>query len=398
MKEGSWFKLANFLKVFKYMGGFPLVLDPNNPTNVEDDSKLNLFYPCFFFVVFITLGIYTLTEYYIAYGFGVEGYLNMADYLNISLFEVIMIHATLSGSALLSMFAFALLVGKRKAICTVYKDVFKISQEIKKQGITVVRTSIFGNPVAILWFASGPLCIFTGSVFYAWASLRGYQEVTEPQNLPPWRNWLLASGVCLYTTWSISNPMVASISVICMDVLYSTSDCLRGLTKVIIQMDEIGLPTLNTGLKICHLAKDISTNMACFYLFMFAYFLLGGLTYTYGAFDIVFANPTFSSILMSAAFICFASIWFIFMCMLSAAGNNLRNAKDSLQEAMETHFLNSNTPSNGKIEKFKDALMRRLDKLAITPYNLFEVGNVSVLGVFATLITYLIIILQFRAT
>ncbi len=386
-----------FLKMFRYAGGFPLVLDPCKPTNVEKDSKLRLFYPCLFFFCLILLGIYILTEYYFSYGFGAEGYSNMAKYLNISLFAVILIHTILSGTAMLSLIGFALLVAKRKIVCAIYKDIFDISKEIEEEGIPAVKSSIFSKPVTLAWFASGPAFILTGSILYTWGTLKGYQKVTEPLNIPSWRNWLLAVAVFLYTTFNICNPMVASISIVSMDVLSNTADCLNGLANAIIETNCISLHTLNIGLDICKMAQDINTKMASLYLFMFSYFLLGGLVYTYGGLDIVFANPSVLSILLSIAFMCFASVWFSFMCMLSAAGNDLRNAKEYLQDTLETHFLSSKVPSNKKIVQFQDALMRRLDKLAITPYNLFEVGNVSVLGVFATLITYLIIVLQFRA-
>ncbi len=46
----------------------------------------------------------------------------------------------------------------------------------------------------------------------------------------------------------------------------------------------------------------------------------------------------------------------------------------------------------------RDVLLLRLRSLRISPCNLFEVSNSDLLGTFATIATYLIVLLQFRAS
>ncbi len=44
----------------------------------------------------------------------------------------------------------------------------------------------------------------------------------------------------------------------------------------------------------------------------------------------------------------------------------------------------------------RDVLARRLGDIGISPYGLFKVSSSTLLGVKATLVTYLIVLLQFR--
>ncbi len=46
----------------------------------------------------------------------------------------------------------------------------------------------------------------------------------------------------------------------------------------------------------------------------------------------------------------------------------------------------------------RDELLNCLDRACISPYNYFVINNASLLSMFASVITYLIVLLQFRAS
>ncbi len=387
--------LPNAIKVFKAYGGLPFALDPCSPTTVHEDSKLRLLRPCLTYLAYIASAAYIQTEYNMAYGYGEEGNTNMAMYLEIPEFEVYLISVVLLVSVILTTLAFIILVVQRKGICSIYHDVFELTSMVKENG-AVMETGKIGSLTVCFWYTSSAILMAVGCLTYTWANLRGYQKATDQLEIQPWRQWFYAFIVFLYTIGIFSHPLMGVINALPMDIVHSMVDCLNGLTSIIIKDGIIDQQILNVGIRICKLGKDMNKTFSIFFLYSFGYFLTGGLVYMYGAIDIAMVSSDYPSMLVCISFLCFASLWYQFMFMVSFTANKVKDSKEALQEALENLFLASKIRRDDKIIECKDILMRRLNKMAISPCNYFEVGNVSVLGVFATLITYLIIALQFR--
>ncbi len=78
------------------------------------------------------------------------------------------------------------------------------------------------------------------------------------------------------------------------------------------------------------------------------------------------------------------------------SGYLLKVHKKSAKQSMEDFFLIRGKKSND-LDYKRDVLSGRIDDVSVTPYGLFEVSRSNLLGVKATLMTYIIVLLQFRA-
>ncbi len=390
------FSLPVFLNIFKWFGGLPFALDATKPTTVEEDSKLNLFRPCLMYVAYLALAIFTIIEHGVAYGPGEEGNAKLAETLHISQFEVMLININMVLSILLATIAFVLLVAKRKSVCTLYQKIHLLTLKVKARG-AIFKSGKLGHPKLVLWLLIALSSTLIGCGLYSWANMEGYKKVTKERSIPQWRCWLYGITVFISSICSIANPMLACVCMFAMDPVNSMSDCLNGLSDIMSSSFSLKNDCLKIGLDVCDMAKDLNEKLSMYYIYLFFNFMAAGLMYTYGSLDIIFTSPETLSMMLSAAFMCYALVWVYFMYIISESGNDLKIAKENVLHALDNHFVEASDKDAQMTIYYKDLLAKRLDKMIISPYNYFEIGNNSLLGVFTTLITYLIIILQFRA-
>ena len=155
---------------------------------------------------------------------------------------------------------------------------------------------------------------------------------------------------------------------------------------------------LALGRYLCCLVKQADKALAPYLQFVHMYFLLAGVSYTFGALDIVFhaSQAKVPAIFIAISFTVSAFVCYFLLWLISHAGNKLRLAKEETKEALEDLYVHRSRTMKDEDKIEIDVLLGRIESVKIAPYNYFEVANSNLVGVVATVVTYIIVLLQFN--
>ncbi len=395
------------VKLYKYSGGFPISLVPTAPTTVEQDSKIQWLRPLIFGILMSATYALIIYETYDIYGFVPDSIDNLAQGYGTSTFQVYLIYSISLYVGSAGAISFALFIWKRRDLSSLYGKVFQMEQGIGISGMTKSLVCGLGDARLLLMFMVCGVFSFIGSLLYSYVSYEACRSYSQDAPMT-WMRWTYIVALDLDRIWTLCNPMVSSVHIICMDFAVALTDMIEQWKQSVENSMSVTDKDFKIkfekhllfGRYICNLADEANRVMAPFYLMSYGYFLLGGVMYCYGAFDIVFSieNVKGHTALLSFTFVIFAFVWFYGLGVISSLGDNLYCQRDAAIKALDDVIMDCKQDRLGEsLTNSWSGVTRQLANVKISPYNYFELRNSTFLGMVTTIVTYLIIVLQFRA-
>ncbi len=202
--------------------------------------------------------------------------------------------------------------------------------------------------------------------------------------------------------------MITSVVMMCLDVLAALGDIYKAWTEFMNYLSvnsnmsqDILIEQIHLGREMYNIIKKTNATLSPFIVTFYTYFLFGGILYLYGTFDILFTegNLKVQAMMLSCAFGIFAIIWFYALAMLSHVGERLHEEVEEAKDSFDDLFMDHCDESMSiTLKNGWTGTRSRLEKVSISPYGYFEVHNSGLLATVATVLTYFIIVLQFRAS
>ncbi len=387
--------IPNHLKLSRVLGGFPLAIDPSSPKRVDADSRLRLAMPTVLFVVFSGLQVQMVLELSRKFGMGLDSVRTIALLFGISTLDVVILMATGSWAFLCYLVGFATFVVKRRSICQLYAD-------ISASGI---RTQRKEKNLVLLTLALEVVMVVLGSCLFSAAVLCLYQKVASDGTVT-YQDWLFAVSYGAANLLYITNPMFQSMIELSWDVLLAMTEAFLRWTassgNLVAGRKHFRnrlASHVNLGRRLCVLVEQVEDTLAPFFLFDYVYFLIAGVAYTFGGFDILYngSKSSTSAILLECGFFLYASACFYLLWLVSHVGDGLKRAKERAKQALEDCYVEVCHALDEKEKLEVNILLGRIDSVKIAPYNYFEVANSHLMGVVAAVVTYIIVMLQFNA-
>ncbi len=397
--------LPNFLKLHRELGGFPLSLDPSNPTTVEKDSQLKLSRTAVISLASAAIYVFVYWQAHRSYGLSLDLYEVFAEAFGTSVFQIYMVTLLSWMVITASIISVSMYIYKRKEICEIYGDIYAMYRRIGMSQIKNVG-GCFGAKKAILWATCCCLSFAFGWPLYTWACHLAYAD-SRPDDASTWSGLALVVVLGFDRCWCLCNPMIASIVIISLDVMAALGDMFQAWTEL---MGDLNTTTkvpqkvlkehIMLGRATCGLVKKANDVMSPLIMLFYVYFLFGGILYMYGACDILFSEGKikFQALIISCVFVIFGLIWFYAIALYSHGGQSLldriEEARDSFNNMFLDHYEDdmSITLRNGW-----KCVTDQLASTCLSPYGYFQVRNSGLLAMTTTVLTYLIIVLQFRA-
>ncbi len=387
--------LPNHLKLTRWLGGFPLAIDPSNPREIDADAQLRLGRPAILLTLFLGLQVQSMLEFYRKFGSGLAGVKLVASAYGLSTLDVIILMALCSWACLCFLVGFATFVAKRRPICKLYKDISVCGIKTVRKETSLV-TFIVGIETMMGIIGS---CLFSASTFCA------YQEIAGSGKLKL-QDWVFIVSIGPANLLYITNPMFQGMVEVPWDTMLAMTEAFQKWTSALgstcakrkLVKEELA-QHVSLGRRLCSLVQQTEDTLAPFFLFDYAYFLIAGVMYTFGGFDIIFHGSKASTpaFLLSAGLFLYASQCFFLLWTVSWKGSGLQRAKERAREALEDLYTETCHGLDERERLGMEVLLRRVDAAKISPHGFFEVSNSLLIGVTATVVTYIIVLLQFNA-
>ncbi len=403
MRRGP-ISLAKLFAFYKMCGGFPLHLVPTKATTVDRDSRVLCLRPLVAGLLMMVTYAFVLYETCNIYAFAPAEFINnLAKGLGTSTFLVYVLYCISIYILVIGFVSYILILWRRKRICAFYASYSHLEKFVGEK-----RTDYaLGEPTLITWLFSCMVLVTIGCVMYSVVCYKACMDFTHGEPMT-WVRWIYIFTLALERLWTLNNPMVISVSILCMDYVLALRDLLsqwkHALEKLSV-FDKDFKNKFKTHLKfggdLCILAEEANVTMAPFNLLSYVYFFVGGVMYFYGAFDIVFSTDKIKeqAALLSVTYATFAVAWFYGFAMTANMGDDVYDQRDAVVRTLDMIVLECQEGDlNDNLVYGLNGLIRQLNNIKIAPYNYFEVRNSTFIAMMATVATYLIIVLQFRAS
>ena len=157
---------------------------------------------------------------------------------------------------------------------------------------------------------------------------------------------------------------------------------------------------IDVGLNLSRLLNDLNKLTSLFLFIFFIEALTIGAIFMYGEFGILFSKVTTYKIVTTLIFTTFSAVHLLALLYICLAGQELQNSMlDVVNELEEIlAYLAKENMEDIKIIPDLSLLVKKLNRgRPITPYSYFAVNNATLVKSYATLVTYVIVLLQFKS-
>ncbi len=286
-------------------------------------------------------------------------------------------------------------------------------------GAMAIVNSQFGRNQLKRSQARGVLLSASASLAMAWASHRFFSRSAGVGGRD-WLFWgavvgsavqlfLTASSPFIYgpgmlfyqTIWTLAKILDGwseKVEKLCVEVDGREGERRKGVDAEKFQLDASVAKLTNACLRICRMAENFNENYSFIMTVLYGYFLVVGSLYSYGAFSpLVTPSNFFRAVYWLINFL-LVLVHLEAVVKFSHVGQELIDARlrarRALEDAVRLNFDRLSIPAKGDAA----ILLKRLeDCVKISPFNCFELSHGNLLGMGATCITYMIVLLQFRA-
>ncbi len=156
---------------------------------------------------------------------------------------------------------------------------------------------------------------------------------------------------------------------------------------------------MSIGNEYCELVSLANKTLSPFIVVMYMYFLAGGVMYAYGGFGLAMQNSKgLIPLLLCTAALALTLIFCASMWILSLMGNRFAEKRDTLRATLGQILSQACSDSDNGMKFEVQECLNRLEQAKISPYGYFEITNSNFLGMIATNVTYIIVLLQFKGT
>jgi len=388
------------LTKLRWFGGFPLGLE-----TLSVDIWRPLMIPAFF------LASEIICSYNLFVMVGGNNYLEslneFSEAFNLPTTDMFM-HFMFTVLATLVSFAFFILFAlKRKGICKIYMMISDLPQllqmsefQFKKK---TLRVTILLSVATILALINGTITSFVNSAY------GGKMEEFTGRKPGAFQWFSLGMYSCSVVVWAI-NPLVIGALVLYADISYSLIQLLHAWkTKIETSheawMAKMRMTNVNSLIleakHFCKFASLVNEALAPIIFLLHAHFLILGILTTYGAAGIFFKNlgddPNGERSaplpgLLSVAFFFAAPINIAAIEILGTLGTHIMLAANDSATALED-AMDQMSCCLGAV-----AAARLREACKIKPYQAFEVSNGNNVAILSSLLTFMVVMLQFRVS
>ena len=171
------------------------------------------------------------------------------------------------------------------------------------------------------------------------------------------------------------------------------------LSKQVEEEDEDKLKKATEQLqRLCEIQLEVNNALNPLLLTLFSMVLILSTLMCYGFYGILFAKISILRVVMTLQHLFNNIMHFNIVWGLCHTGENLRSSIGNARKSMENYVMENNEIFEDE-STVKDVLelQRRLDvNNVFSAYNFFQINHSTVLGLSATVLTYLIVLLQFK--
>ena len=141
------------------------------------------------------------------------------------------------------------------------------------------------------------------------------------------------------------------------------------------------------------LLRDLNTILSPFLILVFFLALSNGTMLQYGMFGILFNELTAMRASLTLQFLGVSTAFIAIVWMLANIGQRLQDSIVKTCDALEDFSMENENAT--KVQKIRQRLLR---DGVVSPSSFFNVNHAGYLGMIGTIITYLIVLLQFRVS
>ncbi len=400
--------LPGILKMFRALGGFPIDMDPCDPTNMVKSDGIIVVRPLLmvlaFLIPFLINWIQLRSKFgkWMALG-------EMAEVMGVLREDVMMPVLFFCFNILFSLSFLVLFISKRRVIIKLYCHASALNGKIFFPTVQTVRGKglMWASYIAYNYvFITGAALCYSSMMYHT------FMEISNGSlSGLDWAS-IVASGI---SGSFIASPLTCSAIMMWIDILVFLADiCVQWEFSLLMRQDKAKKNSskeeapfnwsqeLHSQLLItkefCELADFAHEALTPFILLTYIFFLTGGVMYSYGSlgFFVTTTNGTIPLLLclgnMLLTSLFYASLW-----IGSFVGTHLKEKKNCIRRRLH-HFLSCSYYDVDDRTKFETKeLLSRLEGVKFSPYGYFEVCNSNFLTVMATNATYIIVLLQFKA-
>ncbi len=173
---------------------------------------------------------------------------------------------------------------------------------------------------------------------------------------------------------------------------------------------------LKLSRKLLVVVEKTNSSLSPFLFCTYVYFLVAGVSFSYMGLAVALTFEHRAGLFLAIGINIYSLMAFWYMWTTSSLGEGMENSKKKARYGKITagtivlpHCTNQTLPRRSALFELsigcgldedtrdkRNDLMESLDNAKISPYNYFVVDNANLLGMFASVITYLIVLLQFR--
>ncbi len=409
MQEGL-FSLPGTLKIYRTFGGFPVDVDPCDPNGQASSDRILLVRPLLLVAVLFsaTLAI-SMAQMEALFG-GVFAFQVLADAMGVPKEDAMLPLVFYCINWCVSACFLALYVYSRRKIVKVYKDLASINCRVFHPTSKKVRSM---NKLWMSCYFFMYILVMGAGICYSvliYATFSAKSD--EPISVLGWASTLTyGMGASL----SAANPLIGSGVISFCDILVVLADiCVQWENKIkdlvtmtpqhgsahkTLNRTKLLLSQLSIGDDFCELINFAKKTFSPFTVAMYAYFLAGGVLYTYGGFGLLLSSSEgLIPFLLCMGALMIAVIFVQTIWILSFVGSYFTEKRNAAR-AMLSHLLcNAYLDIDDQVKYQAQELLDRLTQANMSPYDYFEISNSNFLAMIATNVTYIIVLLQFKTT
>ncbi len=274
-----------------------------------------------------------------------------------------------------------------------------------------------GRGSSLAWFHAAETFLAVSAVLsFATATYLAAKPVAPDGKT--WMSWALATFMGVEYLLSVMNPFVFGpcallIHYIHVTILYvelwterieklalgaREKGQLTGNRGVLSQQDNIVKSIVSEGMKKCHLIESFNKEYSPITLAIYIYFIIIGSIYCYGVMAPLVTSFNLIKVCFSLSNFFLATGFFAMVVKFSSLGQQLIDRRSELRRVLERITCANFEHLGAGTVREMDVLLDRLESsVRLAPLSCFEMSHSSLTGLVGAIITYMIVLLQFRA-